>query len=406
VTDRRDALVIGAGPAGATAAILLARAGWSVAIAEKSAFPRRKVCGEYISATTWPVLRSLGIAEALRTQAGPAVRSVGLFARDTVVAAPMPAALDAAEGWGRAVRREILDTALLDEATRAGAQAWQPWSVVELHDANPGYTATLQHAATRKTRTLDCAVVVAAHGSWLRGSLATQQSRHEPRASDLFGFKAHFRGARLPAGLMPLVLFPGGYGGMVHADEGRASFSCCIRRDALARCRAEHPGLAAGEALITHVIETCAGVRDALSGAIREDAWLSAGPIDPGIRPRTRGGVFAIGNAAGEAHPLIAEGISMAIQSAWLLCGSLIPRREELLRGEALVEAGREYSRNWRRQFATRLHAAAIFAQLTTAPATAAASAAILERVPSLLTWGARWSGKARGLRLQAESMS
>ncbi|MEO8411175.1 MAG: FAD-dependent oxidoreductase, partial [Propionivibrio sp.] len=41
-----DVAIIGAGPAGAAAAILLARAGWTVALIEKRAFPRRKVCGE------------------------------------------------------------------------------------------------------------------------------------------------------------------------------------------------------------------------------------------------------------------------------------------------------------------------------------------------------------------------
>ena len=52
--------------------------------------------------------------------------------------------------------------------------------------------------------------------------------------SDLFAFKAHFRDSDLPAGLMPLLAFPGGYGGLVHSDAGRTSLSCCIRRDALA----------------------------------------------------------------------------------------------------------------------------------------------------------------------------
>ena len=49
---RHDALIIGGGPAGATVALLLAKGGWSVAVTEKAAFPRRKVCGEFISATT------------------------------------------------------------------------------------------------------------------------------------------------------------------------------------------------------------------------------------------------------------------------------------------------------------------------------------------------------------------
>ena len=39
---RYDAIVIGAGPAGGTAALMLARAGWSVAIVEKNSFPRRR----------------------------------------------------------------------------------------------------------------------------------------------------------------------------------------------------------------------------------------------------------------------------------------------------------------------------------------------------------------------------
>src|SRR5262245_17700806 len=69
-----EALVLGGGPAGATAALLLARAGWHVAIVEKSTFPRRKVCGEFISATTLPLLRALGIADSYLALAGPEVR--------------------------------------------------------------------------------------------------------------------------------------------------------------------------------------------------------------------------------------------------------------------------------------------------------------------------------------------
>src|SRR6185503_18289586 len=95
------------------------------------------------------------------------------------------------------------------------------------------------------------------------------------------------------------------------------------RRDALGRCRRAHRGLAAGEALLLHIAESCRGVREALAGARREAAWLSAGPIRPGVRPLARGRVFSVGNLAGEAHPLVAEGISMAIQSAWLAARAL-----------------------------------------------------------------------------------
>jgi len=54
-----DAIVIGGGPAGTTVALLLARAGWSVALVERKSFPRRKVCGEYLSATNLPLFDHL-----------------------------------------------------------------------------------------------------------------------------------------------------------------------------------------------------------------------------------------------------------------------------------------------------------------------------------------------------------
>ena len=66
-----DAIVIGAGPAGSAAARLLAQAGWSVALVEKAEFPRRKVCGEFISAPTMPVLKACGIAAPFIAAAGP-----------------------------------------------------------------------------------------------------------------------------------------------------------------------------------------------------------------------------------------------------------------------------------------------------------------------------------------------
>lgn len=130
-----DALVIGGGPAGATAALMLARAGWSVAVIEKKSFPRRKVCGEFISATSLPLLRELGIADAFVSLAGPDVRRVGLFARDVVAAAAMPQAPGTSGPWGRALGREHLDLLLLEAAIRAGAKAWQPWTAVALECA-------------------------------------------------------------------------------------------------------------------------------------------------------------------------------------------------------------------------------------------------------------------------------
>src|SRR5262245_5199487 len=103
-----DALIIGGGPSGSTIGLLLANAGWSVAIIEKKIFPRRKVCGEFISATTLPLLSQLGISEDFCLQAGPEIKHVGLFVGDTILRSPMPKYLTENEVWGRALAREHL----------------------------------------------------------------------------------------------------------------------------------------------------------------------------------------------------------------------------------------------------------------------------------------------------------
>jgi flavin-dependent dehydrogenase len=213
--------------------------------------------------------------------------------------------------------------------------------------------------------------------------------------SDLLGFKAHFRRSALPADLMPLLVFPGGYGGMVMADQGRLSLSCCIRRDRLAEIRQAQGGSAA-EAVHRHIVASCKGVREAIDRASLDGQWLAAGPIRPGIRPRFAGGIFRAGNCAGESHPIIAEGISMALQSGWLLAAALAG--VDIYDRSAREAAAKLYSAAWLRQFSTRIHAAAAFAAVALNPAGAQAMGLLIDLLPGILPLGAALSGKTMTL--------
>jgi flavin-dependent dehydrogenase len=389
-----DALIIGAGPAGSTAARVLAQAGWSVALVEKSAFPRRKVCGEFISATSLPLLYDPDVRDGFLAEAGPEVRRVGLFAADAILSAAMPAAGKSVSGWGRALGRDRLDQMLAEVAAKRGAELWQPCKAVALRREDEGFVCIIESDDTLKE--LKAKIVIAANGSWEKAPWAPEFPRRR-KPSELLAFKARFSEAALPSELMPLLVFPGGYGGMVHTDRGRVSLSCCVRRDTLKSCRQKYRHPHAGEAVLAHIMNTCGGVRHALGHAALDGAWLSAGPIRPGIRPRYADGIFHIGNSAGEAHPIIAEGISMAMQSAWLLSQRLIAGQGQIAAPEALAELGRLYARDWHMAFARRIHAAAIFARLAMWPG-AARVLPILKRVPEILTWGARLSGKTTQL--------
>jgi len=381
-----DVIIIGAGPAGSTAAIEFARQGRLVALVEKEEFPRRKVCGEFISAANIPILRRLGIENDWRSRAGPEIHKVALYAGDRMITAPMPGR----DSFGRAMGRDVFDTLLRDAAKREGADIQQPFRAAALRRTADGHELALE-AADGARKVLSAPVVIAAHGSWERTTLSTGLPK-SAGTRDLLGFKAHFCNATLSEDTMPLLAFPGGYGGMVWADAGRLSLSCCIRGEALAGLRQQHSGSAA-EVVQAHMLSSCRGVREVLDGAELSGAWLATGSVRPAVRARYQDQIYRVGNLAGEAHPVIAEGISMAIQSASLLAALL--DGVDIYDAAARDAAGHRYAAAWLRRFGPRLHVSRSVAWMASRPKAFSGIAALVEAVPGLLTVGAGLSGKA-----------
>src|SRR5688572_6379639 len=122
--------IIGAGPAGCTAAILLARAGgWHVTLVEQHRFPRDKVCGECLSALGIDVLERHGLATPLQHLGPVQLTKTTLVAPDgteATVTLPRPML---------GLSRRAMDQALAAEAVRAGARMMQPARVESLNPA-------------------------------------------------------------------------------------------------------------------------------------------------------------------------------------------------------------------------------------------------------------------------------
>jgi len=324
-----DAVVVGAGPAGSATAILLARSGWSVALIERQEFPRRKVCGECVAASNLSLLDALGVGAEFDRRAGGELRRVALLRGGDTVVAALPGG-DGTRRWGRALGREWLDTMLAAAAEAAGATRLQPCSLQAIDGGAGAFRLRLRPAAASDF-TIDARLVVAAHGSWEPLPAEREVQRGARAASDLFAFKANFRDAAIAADLLPVLSFAGGYGGMVVADGGLATLACCVRADRLQALRAAQPGANAGAVVEAMLRRECAGVAAALAGAERAGPWIASGPLRPGVRLGQDDGVFRVGNAAGEAHPIVGEGISMALQSAFVLAGVIGDDRARLL---------------------------------------------------------------------------
>src|SRR2546429_694241 len=121
VTERWDVVVVGAGPAGATTALLLARAGASVLLMDRARFPRDKACSEYLSPATTEILERLGGGILNAVESAAHAKLYGMK-----VVAPCGATMcgrfrGGPRPYSFALPRTMFDTILVAAAAREGA---------------------------------------------------------------------------------------------------------------------------------------------------------------------------------------------------------------------------------------------------------------------------------------------
>jgi geranylgeranyl reductase family protein len=295
-----DVAVVGAGPAGATAALVLARAGVEVTLLDRVALPRDKTCGGGVVAralTTLPpgidipVERRLGVVESRFAGAGVTVT----VERETPLV--------------HMTRRAPLDFALADAARDAGAVLAAPCALERAH-------IEADHVRLETAGgPLRARLVVAADGAtgpagraagWIEPLASVPALDAEvtapPRLIDRFTDRARF----------DLGTPPGGYGWIFpKADHLSVGVGVFTRSTARRRLREELQRY-------LHAV----GLGEATVRSVR------GAPIP--VRPRwevARGRVLLAGDAAGLADPLTGEGISLAILSGRLAAESLLAAR-------------------------------------------------------------------------------
>ena len=290
-----DVAIVGAGPAGASAAIRLARAGRRVLLIDRKRFPREKVCGGCLSGPTVNRLRELlGHDRPLPGVAGARVTFVIGKYRLTCPS----------NGRTRVVHRAELDARLVEEALSAGAEGWFGEAASAVSD-DPGANRPRILVADK---TIEAGVVLIASG--VGGLAARLASGLEARRGDMLAQQwVQPGGAGLPEpGAVELHWLKGGYVGLASPRAGQ----CVV---ALAAHVAQDAGESAYERL-----------RRLNPGTSLWDVLPSDAPRRYGARgaagfpwtPRTlgRGRVLLVGDAAGYQEPYTGEGIGLALLSA------------------------------------------------------------------------------------------
>lgn len=146
--ERFDVTILGGGPAGATAAILLGRRGHSVAVVDKAKFPRPATCAGWVSAKVEPFLEELGIASSsILTHP---FKDVTLHSADFAKTARPR--FDKPVGF--LVDRETFDNVLVETAVQHGATLIQGSEAVDVRLGEASITITLANQKKVQSRLL------------------------------------------------------------------------------------------------------------------------------------------------------------------------------------------------------------------------------------------------------------
>jgi flavin-dependent dehydrogenase len=349
-----DAVIVGAGPAGSTLAMLLARWGWQVAIVDAAVFPRQKVCGEFLSPAIWPLLRLLDLDHEVRHEA-LALQSVRLtLAGGRMAEASLAGREDLQPA---ALSRYRLDHLLLEHARASGAHVELGYRVRRVL-IDEGRAVGLEASAVeRASHTLEfrAPVIIAADG---RRSIVVQQTgRTTACRGDLVGFKRHFAAPTSNGGMsaagdastddlaLDMHCLQGGYAGLCTVEGGAINLCGVMPRKRL---------LAARGSIETALCTWAAAhprIVNLIQGNSALDVWHTMPEVSQQAAFPTMDGVLYVGDACGTIEPLTGQGMTMAIAGAILAADFLSAHAGRPLNAELQTE----YLTQWRNQFAASI---------------------------------------------------
>jgi menaquinone-9 beta-reductase len=309
--ERFDVLVVGAGPGGSVASLVLARGGARVALVDKATFPRDKACGDLIGPRGLRVLDELGV-DLTPTADGSVTVGDMLVVGPTGRRVVLPSAPGMTyPGDAVSVPRLRLDALLRDLAAKAGAE------LVTARAGNPIWDPDGERLGGFELeggRRLVADLVVGADGATSR--VAESAGLVDP-ARVMWGFAVRAY-LRHHVDVPTIVMWEPtprralcGYGWLFPGPGGLANVG--VGAGTLADRRNGAEAVRLLPAFVEHLRRLGLLADDAEAPDKRLGGWLKIGMV--GTTP-TRAGVMLVGDAAGLVNPLQGEGIAHAMTSA------------------------------------------------------------------------------------------
>ncbi|UQZ36869.1 FAD-binding monooxygenase [Paenibacillus sp. PK3_47] len=302
-----DAIVIGAGIAGSSTAMQLARQGHRTVLLDRQEFPRHKTCGEFMSPETKEMLEVLGI-NLLGSRVKPGIMNKAriILPHGGEIEAPLP-------GHAVGISRYELDRILHQKAQNAGVEIVTKTRVKGIRKLDNQVYEVDTKEGDREV-IYQARAVIGAFGTKKPRGIAT--ASEETRDETVYiGIKSHFSGIDVPD-QVELYFCNGGYIGISPIEEGKTNVAALLTLDAV-----QGSGKSVDEILRSAAQSNSTAAERLAAGTPVPGTQVSIAPLRLSDVPEPWSEFPHVGDAMLMIPPLCGDGMSIALRSSLLCAG-------------------------------------------------------------------------------------